>query len=78
MPARRPPLRPLTLRFYDDALEAAYREDSVQTNLSIARVTLVMGALLFAAYGWLDQMLVPHDAGLVWAIRFPIDRKSVV
>lgn len=62
----------MTLRFYDDSLEAAYREDSAQTNLSIVRVTLVMGALLFAAYAWLDQMLVPHDAGLVWAIRFPV------
>lgn len=72
MSNRRPPLHPITLRFFDDDLERSYLEESVDASLGIVRATLVMGALLFAAYGWLDQVLVPHEADAIWLFRFPI------
>ena len=72
MSSRKPPLNPFTLRFHDEALEAAYREDYTATSLPIVRVTLILGALLYAAYGYLDRLLVPDEAPAVWAVRFPI------
>ena len=72
MSSQRPPLSPFTLRFYDDAQEAAYREEYVESSLSIVRVTLILGALLYAAYAYLDRILVPDGVAAVWAVRFPI------
>ncbi|HEX7069291.1 MAG TPA: SpoIIE family protein phosphatase [Rhodothermales bacterium] len=66
------PLSPYTLRFHDDAVEASYQREYAATSVSIVRVTLMMGALLYAAYGYLDYLLVPHDTHAIWTVRFPI------
>lgn len=72
MQENRLPLNPITLRFRDAGMEEAYEEEYSASSLPLIRVTLIMGALLYAAFGYLDYRLVPQDSAAVWAVRFPL------
>ncbi len=63
---------PLTLTFRDLDVERAYRNDLLQKSLGQLRLALVLGILLYAAFGALDAYLIPDTAQLAWIIRFGV------
>ena len=65
-------VHPLTLRFRDDAVEAAFREAYVRQSWPLVRAALVLGLLQYAAFGWLDQWVAPMAFDEVRAVRIVV------
>lgn len=57
----RPRLRPFTLRFIDDEVEAGYQRHYVAGIMGTTRFGLALTILLFAAFGVLDPHLAPPE-----------------
>jgi signal transduction histidine kinase len=53
-------------------LETPFREDYAQRSVKHARLALLLGILLFAAFGILDALLLPEVKESLWAIRFGV------
>jgi serine phosphatase RsbU (regulator of sigma subunit) len=62
-------IHPLTLRFTSDRREAAFRADYFRSSLWLMRGALLLGAVQYALFGWLDVAMVPHAAPALHAIR---------
>ncbi|MCP1336742.1 sensor histidine kinase [Futiania mangrovi] len=59
-----------TLRFHDADVEARYVVAYLSQSLPIIRIALLLGALLFAVFGVLDQMIASAYVHELYAIRF--------
>lgn len=62
-------MRRLSLRL-EGAVEQEFRAAWLRKSLSQIRVTLVVGAVFYGAFGVLDFFLAPSVAPALWAIRF--------
>lgn len=67
-------LHPLTLKFIEESafLEEPFLNDYHQSSLSQIRVFLILGAILYGAFGILDAFLMPEQKFSIWFIRFII------
>jgi diguanylate cyclase (GGDEF)-like protein len=67
-------LNPLTLKFSEDSstLEIPFLSDYGRGSLLHVRISLVLGALLYAAFGGLDAAIMPQQKYATWLIRFAI------
>lgn len=65
-------LNPITLKFTGELsyLENAFLNEYYHISLPNIRLFLVLGALLYAAFGVLDAMLMPEQKFSVWLVRF--------
>ncbi|MGA2527471.1 MAG: PAS domain S-box protein [Smithellaceae bacterium] len=64
----------LTLKFSGNSskLEAPFLSDYYRVSLPHIRISLVLGALLYASFGILDALLMPEQKSTIWFIRFVI------
>jgi len=63
-------LNKYTLNFTSERLEAFYRHYTLPTLRRQARIALLVGAIMYGMYGFLDTLFVPPDAVIkVWYIR---------
>ena len=65
-------LHPLTLKFTGESskLEESFLKDYYKISLSQIRLFLILGAVLYAAFGILDALLMPAEETVMWIIRF--------
>jgi extracellular factor (EF) 3-hydroxypalmitic acid methyl ester biosynthesis protein len=65
-------LHPLTLKFSGESskLEVPFLTDYYRVSLSHIRISLILGALLYSAFGILDAILMPEQKSTMWFIRF--------
>lgn len=65
-------LHPITLRFSGESsyLENQFVRDYYKISISQIRLFLVLGAILYAAFGVLDALLMPQQKFTIWFIRF--------
>lgn len=62
--------RPFTLRFRDEAFEASFRAQYLQRSLGQVRVSLLLGALIYAVFGVLDTFIIPELARDARVVRY--------
>lgn len=63
-------LNKYTLNFTNERLEALYRHYTLPNLRRQARIALLVGAIMYGLYGFLDTVLVPPEAVIkVWYIR---------
>jgi len=60
----------LTLRFRDAELEDKYAADNYKRQISVTRLSVLMGALVFSLFGILDIYIVPDVVYEAWLLRF--------
>ncbi|MEN6541854.1 ATP-binding protein [Parvibaculum sp.] len=65
-------INPITLRFREPELEDSYSRRNYRQQLGLTRFSIVMGAVIFAAYALLDPYIVPDIFYEAWLIRFGI------
>jgi len=67
-------LHPITLKFIDESahLEEPFISDYYRSSLSQVRIFLILGAVLYGAFGVLDAVLMPEQKLSIWFIRFII------
>jgi diguanylate cyclase (GGDEF)-like protein len=59
-----------TLRFKNERLESLYRHHTLPGLRRQARIALLVGAIIYGLYGFLDSLFVPPEAVIqVWYIR---------
>lgn len=65
-------LHPITLKFSGKSshLEEPFLNEYYYISLSNIRVFLILGAVLYAAFGILDAVLMPAQMFYIWFIRF--------
>lgn len=63
---------PRTLRFRDPVLESRYQSAHLARSLPVVRTALLLGVILFAAFGALDYMLARDTLIELWTIRFGV------
>jgi class 3 adenylate cyclase len=61
----------LGLRF-SDAAEANFRDDYRAGTIAATRIALVLGIVLYALFGILDEVVMPISKPSIWLIRFAI------
>jgi len=64
----------LTLKFSGESstLEEPFLSDYCRESLFHIRISLVLGVILYAAFGSLDAVLMPEQKSTAWLIRFAI------
>ena len=64
----------LTLKFSGNLsqLEAPFLSDYYRASLPLIRISLILAALFYAAFGILDALLMPEQKNTIWFIRFVI------
>jgi diguanylate cyclase (GGDEF)-like protein len=63
-------LNKYTLNFTSERLEALYRHYTLPSLRRQARIALLVGAIMYGMYGFLDSLFVPPEAVIkVWYIR---------
>ena len=62
----------LGLSFMDSELEVGFLRSYPDKTIGLVRFALVVGCLLYAAFGILDAMAAGHAARQVWLIRYAI------
>lgn len=65
-------LHPLTLKYSgeDSTLEEPFLDNYYKSSLSHVRTLVVLGAVIYAAFGILDWLLMPKQVLSIWLIRF--------
>jgi diguanylate cyclase (GGDEF)-like protein/PAS domain S-box-containing protein len=65
-------LHPITLKFSGESshLEKQFLRDYYRISLSQIRLFLVLGAVLYGAFGVPDALLMPQQKFIIWCIRF--------
>ena len=67
---RKAALNKYTLHFTSERLEAFYRHYTLPSLRRQARIALLVGAIMYGMYGFLDSLFVPPEAVVkVWYIR---------
>lgn len=69
--SERLPLHPLTLA-YPPSLEKPFLDKYLADVLPVQRIALLSGALLYALFAILDELVVPGQLKTLWTIRFGI------
>jgi hypothetical protein len=64
-------MHPVTLRFSSD-LEGAFQEEYFQRTMLQVRGALLLGLLLYTAFGVLDTWIAPAHRQILWTIRYAI------
>jgi len=59
------------LRFPDD-IEEQFREDYYVNTVSITRLAMVLGIILYSVFGILDIYAMPVSKNIIWSIRYGI------
>ena len=64
-------LHPLTLKFSGESskLEEPFLDDYYRSSLPQVRILLILGAVVYAAFGILDALLMPEQMFTTWLIR---------
>ncbi len=64
-------LHPLTLKFSGESssLEEPFLENYYRASLSHVRTLVILGAVIYAAFGILDALLMPKQMFSIWLIR---------
>ncbi|MGD0278424.1 MAG: diguanylate cyclase [Smithella sp.] len=64
-------LHPLTLKFSGESseLEEPFLEDYYRSSLPQVRILLILGAVVYAAFGIMDALLMPEQMFATWLIR---------
>ncbi len=64
-------LHPLTLKFSGESsdLEEPFQNDYYEASLFQMRIMMILGAILYAAFGMLDAVLMPEQKVSIWLIR---------
>ena len=64
----------LTLKFSGNLskLEAPFLSDYYRVSLPHIRISLILGAIFYAAFGILDALLMPEQKSTIWLIRIVI------
>ena len=67
-------LHPLTLKFSGESsnLEEPFLDDYYKSSLSHVRILLILGSILYGAFGILDAILMPEQMFSIWLIRLMI------
>jgi len=67
-------LHPITLKFSDKSsyLEELFLSNYYHSSLANIRTFLILGAVLYAAFGILDAVLMPEQMFNIWFIRFMV------
>src|SRR5436190_23126744 len=68
-------LIPQSLKFrlkFPPEIESKFQEDYHEKTISTSRLAVLVGLLLIAAFGFLDQSAAPQSYLLIWAIRYRI------
>lgn len=66
------PFNKLTLKFFDEELEKAFRRDYFFKGLVRHRMACLVGAFLYAIFGLLDWIIVPEQKVFFWMMRFGV------
>jgi signal transduction histidine kinase len=66
------PVHPVTLRFREPAVEAAFLEAYEARSWPLIRAALWLGLAQYAAFGWLDQWVAPAAFAEVRAVRVAV------
>ncbi len=67
-----PRLNKISLRFAEKNFERRFERIMANQSLALIRVSLVLGAVLYAAFGILDAIIMSPVLWQVWGIRFGI------
>ena len=62
-------INPFTLSFPDE-IEDVFRREYYKTSLSLVRISLLAGIVLYSLFGILDNVLVPEMRNSIWMVRF--------
>ncbi len=64
-------LHPLTLKFIGEwsHLEKPFLKDYYKSSVAHIRVMMILGGLLYAAFGVLDALLMPQQMFTIWTVR---------
>jgi diguanylate cyclase (GGDEF)-like protein/PAS domain S-box-containing protein len=67
-------LHPLTLKFTGESLylEEPFLHNYYKVSLVPIRIFLILGAILYAAFGVLDALLMPEQKVAIWLVRFVV------
>jgi diguanylate cyclase (GGDEF)-like protein/PAS domain S-box-containing protein len=73
-------LHPFTLKFVGESsdLEEPFLRDYYQISIAQIRIFLLLGALLYVAFGILDALLMPEQKLMIWFIRFIVFIVAIV
>lgn len=63
---------PISLRFRQPELEARYNAENYQRQIGLTRLSIALGAIIFALYSVVDPFIVPDVTYEAWAIRLGI------
>jgi len=64
-----PEIHPLTLAF-QPRVEAQFMDEYTRKSLGQIRFTIIVGALFYCGFGFLDAVVAPASVKTLWAIRF--------
>ncbi len=67
-----PKLNKISLRFAEKNFERRFERVQINQSLTLIRLSLVLGAVLYAAFGILDALLMSPVLWQVWGIRYGI------
>lgn len=62
----------LCLKFSDEHIEEEFRTEYFTKSLKKHRAALLIGTFLYAAFGFLDWIVIPENYHVCWLIRFCI------
>ncbi len=69
---RAPGLNKISLRFTEPNFERRFERTQVNQSLTLIRLSLVLGAVLYAAFGILDAVIMSPVLWQIWGIRYGI------
>ncbi len=69
---RTPKLNRLSLRFTEKNFERRFERIQINQSLTLIRLSLALGAVLYAAFGILDAVIMSPVLWQVWGIRYGI------
>ena len=64
-------INPFTLSFPAE-IEEVFRRQYYKTSLSLVRISLLAGIVLYSLFGILDNELVPEMRNSIWMVRFAL------
>lgn len=67
-----PPINPFTLSYTSKELQEEYKGEYTRRSLKFVRLSLILAAVLYTFFGYLDQFFIPDKAGTVLFIRLSI------
>lgn len=63
---------PVLMHFLNAETEERYRQDNYARQIGLTRISILMGAVVFSAFGILDYFIIPDILYEAWFIRFGI------